>query len=293
MRAWILVVVLAVSRAASAQYNVPAQASGDARMSKIEIASDGTPAPKLEQTPIGYEFGAGLDFITSDPSLGDHRLKFTDVVLFRVHGLVSIGRRTEVFGGVDLLPKQPSYTDELVFQGALAGWHYRISDALAVYARGDTGPLLEKTGWWVGGESALQYRVDLADHALFWENALGGTYTRLLTDAAMNRAWLGELMAQSGLAVRDTKKDEFAVWMLFTYNVPLADHGPIDPQNRLGMQMGLSLGVSRSLDLFLQYSILDRGDLENPRTTLPILSGGFDQKRILFGFNTRFGDRRR
>ena len=291
--------VLAATRLAHAQYNVPAQASGDARMpskndGSIEIATDGTPKPKPEaSTPIGSELGASLDFITSDPSLGGHRLKFTDVVLFRVHGLVAIGAHTEVFGGIDLLPKQPSYTNELVFQGALAGWHYRIGDALAVYARGQVGPLLERTGWWGGGESALQFRVDLAEHALFWENAVGGTYTRLWTDDPMSRAWLTELMAQSGLAVRDTKQGAFAAWLTFTFDFPLVDSGPIDSQTRVGMQLGMLLGVSKSLDLFLEYSILDRGDLEDPRTTLPILSGGFDQKRILFGFNRRFGDRRR
>lgn len=291
MRWLAVLVVLLVARAASAQYNVPAQASGDAR---LKIATDiVTPAKPDESTPIGYELGAGLDFITSDPSLGGNRLKFTDVVLFRLHGLVSIGRSTELFGGIDLLPKQPSYTNELVFQGALAGWHYRIGDALAMYARGETGPLLERTGWWVGGESALQFRVDLAEHALFWENAVGGRYTRIQSDDPMLRSWLTELMAQTGLAVRDTKQGAFAAWLMFTYDVPLVDHGPIDSQTRVGMQLGILLGVTKSLDLFLEYSILDRGDLENPKTTLPILSGGFDQKRILFGFNKRFGDRRR
>jgi hypothetical protein len=53
------------------------------------------------------------------------------------------------------------------------------------------------------------------------------------------------------------------------------------------------LGVSRSLDLFLELSILDRGDLDDATTTLPILGGGFDQNRIVFGFNRRFGARRR
>jgi len=100
-------------------------------------------------------------------------------------------------------------------------------------------------------------------------------------------------MAQSGLAVRDTKQGAFAAWLLFTFDFPLVDSGPIDPQTRVGMQLGILLGVTKTLDLFLEYSILDRGDFDNPRTTLPILSGGFDQKRILFGFNHRFGDRRR
>ena len=53
------------------------------------------------------------------------------------------------------------------------------------------------------------------------------------------------------------------------------------------------LGVSKSVDLFAEVSVLDRGDLDAPATTLPILGGGFDQNRFVFGFNRRFGDRGR
>ena len=59
------------------------------------------------------------------------------------------------------------------------------------------------------------------------------------------------------------------------------------------MALGALVGVTKALDLFVEISMLDRGDLEDPSTTLPILSGGFDQQRLLFGFNRRFGTRRR
>jgi hypothetical protein len=242
--------------------------------------------------------------MTSDPSLGPRKLKFTDVVLFRAHGLVALGRRTELFAGVDLLPKQPSYTDELLWQSALLGARYRFNDPWSAYVRGQGGPGLARDGYWLVGEAALQYKLDLAEKTLFWESALGGTYTQLFPDApAEDPFWQTELLAQSGIAVRE-RRGVFAAWLAFTFQFPLVgrpkpsspDPGSgrsLDPQTRVGVAVGMVLGVSKSVDLFAEVSVLDRGDLDAPTTTLPILGGGFDQNRFVFGFNRRFGDRRR
>src|SRR5687768_10684402 len=118
---FVIAVLLGATAPAMAQYNVPSQATGDS--SRLVLAKDeqqviATGAPK---TQLGYEFGASLDFLTRDRTPDEKALKFTDVVLFRVHGLLSIGKDGELFGGVDILAKQPSYTDELVWQGALLG----------------------------------------------------------------------------------------------------------------------------------------------------------------------------
>ena len=302
---WYIVALAAIAgtRTARAQYNVPSQASGEAQ--SLEIAGDGERGgPERPGLPIGWELGASLDFMTSDPSLGEAKLKFTDVVLFRAHGLLALGKRSELFAGVDLLPKQPSYTDEHVWQSALLGARYRINDSFSAYLRGQGGPGLGHDGYWLVGEAALQYRLDLAENTLFWESALGGTYTQLFPDEPVDRAfWQTELLARSGIAVRE-KRGFFATWLSFTFQFPLVgrpepdapDPGSgraLDPQTRVGVALGMVLGVSRTRDLFIEASILDRGDLEDPTTTLPILSGGFDQNRIAFGFNRRFGARRR
>jgi hypothetical protein len=300
----IALVALASPRIASAQYNVPSQASGDSKRS-LEIADDGQqPGPAPPGLAIGWEVGASLDFLTSDPSLGGRKLKFTDVVLFRTHGLLALGRRTELFAGIDLLPKQPSYTDELVWQGALLGVRYRLTELLSAYVRGHGGPGLGRDGSWVVGEAALQSQVHLAEKALFWESALGGTYTQLFPDEPVDRAfWQAELLARSGIAVRE-RRGFFATWLAFTFQFPLvarpsagspdpASMRSIDPQTRVGVALGMLIGVTNALDLFAEVSILDRGDLDDPTTTLPILAGGFDQRRIVFGFNRRLGKRRR
>jgi hypothetical protein len=160
---------------------------------------------------------------------------------------------------------------------------------------------------WVAGEGAVQARMHLAERVLFWESAIGGEYTKLFPkdDPTL---WNAELLVQTGIAIRE-KHGFFAGWLNFGFHFPLADEGRIavpvpgatpamttmqdlDPQTRVGVSLGALIGVTKGLDLFLELSILDRGDLANPTTTLPILEGGFDQRRIVFGFNRRFGSRR-
>ena len=302
------VMLLVAARAANAQYNVPSQATGDS--SRLVIANGEpqlatTPAPALK---LGYELGASLDFLTRDaiagtPGPAEKALKFTDVVLFRVHGLLAIGRRVELFGGIDLLPKQPSFTDELVWQGALAGVRIGFPRKLSAYARTQIGPGLGRDGYWTMAEAAVQAKLDVAERILFWESTLGGTYTKLFPDEPVSkRFWQTELLAETGLAIRD-KRGFFATWLTFSFHFPLVsrpldrdpdpDRGALDPQTRVGVSLGFLAGVTRALDFFFEVSTLDRGDLDDRRTTLPILSGGFDQRRILFGFNRRFGSRRR
>jgi hypothetical protein len=301
MRTLVVVAVLACARIASAQYNVPSQASGESR---IVIATDGAEVvPPPEKLEIGYELGASFDFLTTgDPSLGGQKISFTDVVLFRGHGLVAIGRKVELFGGVDLLPKQPSYTDEHRWQGVLAGLRYAFTKSLSAYGRGQFGPDLAHDGFCLTGEAAGQFKHDLAERVLFWESSLGLTYTQLMFDRPETSPFFQtELLAQTGIAIRDSKEGIFATWLSFDFHFPLvhqpdemvSPERPTDPQVRVGMYLGAVLGVTKGLDLFVEFSILDRGDVEDRTTTLPILSGGFDQRRVLFGFNKRFGKRRR
>lgn len=300
----VAIVMLVGAGTARAQYNVPSQATGDS--SRVQIATEQQEIavdPKTPKTPLGYEIGGSLDFLTREREAGATALKFTDIVFFRVHGLLAVGERTELFGGVDVLPKQPSFTDENVWQGALLGGRRSFGNVLSTYVRGQGGPALAREGYWVMGEAALQAKLHLAENVLFWESTFGGTYTQLFFDEPVAKPfWQTELLTETGIAIRE-KRGNFASWFTFTFHFPLvarplasrpdADRGSLDPQVRVGVSLGVLFGVTRGLDLFLEMSTRDRGDAIDPRTTLPILSGGFDQGRLLFGFNKRFGTRRR
>ena len=305
---WLLPLALTLAHGvAFAQYNVPAQATGSskAEIAREDVEENSSVIARDEDDDMGQEVGASLDFVTRDSAPGDRALKFTDVVLFRLHMLVAIGKKTEVFAGVDLLPKQPSDTSESKWQTAMLGLRHTINRHFSVYGRGQGGSALERDGMWAAGQAAVQTRMHLAERVLFWESAVGGEYTRLFPKDEATR-WNAELLVQTGIAVRE-RHGYFAAWLNFGFHFPLAHRGSLpvagatpdmttleemDPQTRVGVSLGALIGVTRGLDLFLELSILDRGDLANPTTTLPILEGGFDQRRVVFGFNRRFGSRR-
>ncbi len=302
-RLLVFAMLLGTTAPALAQYNVPSQATGDS--SRLALATDQQQVIAVDpsKSELGYEFGTSLDFLTRDRAPGEKALKFTDVVLFRVHGLLAIGKHGELFAGVDLLAKQPSYTNDLAWQGGLLGARMGFTNKLSGYVRVQGGPGLDRDGYWGMGEIAMQSKLHLAEKVLFWDSTLGGTYTHLFPDEPVaKRFWQAELLAETGIAIRE-RKGFFATWLTFSFHFPLVarpeggapdpDRGALDPQTRVGVSLGMLAGVTKSLDFFVEVSTLDRGDLEDPRTTLPILSGGFDQRRVLFGFNKRFGTRRR
>jgi hypothetical protein len=299
-RLLVIVGLLVCARTAAAQYNVPSQASSDSRIQIAEGGEQVIATGKAKHTP-SFELGASLDFLTTkDRALGGKQVEFTDVVFFRVHALVPLGKTGELFAGVDLLPKQPSFTDEHRWQGALLGARMRMSAKLSAYARGQFGPNLDHDGFWTVGEAAVQYKRPIAEDVLFWESKVGGTYTQLFFDEQDTQFFQTELLTETGIAIRE-KRGHFATWLNFGFHFPIisrpespdAQGRSLDPQVRVGMSFGVLVGVNRTLDLFVEAAIYDRGDVANPATTLPILSGGFDQQRVLFGFNRRFGKRRR
>ena len=276
-----------------AQYSVPAE---------VALVEPSVPLrtmiqERAEHLP-GWEIGASLNFLTSEPSITDTALKFTDVALLRTHVRISLAAKYELFAGTDVLIKQPSTTDELIWQGSLAGARMRIRDRWAVFGRAELGPQLARAGSWLACHGGVQYRYPL-HKILFIETALGATYTRLLFDAPTGRRfWLTEVSSQVGIALRDPQA-HFGTWLSFDFFFPTASSpdrdnpdprtgGVLDPQTRVNFRLGGLIAVAERVDLFVEWSILDRGDLAAASTTLPVLNAGFDQEQILFGFMRRF-----
>ena len=86
-------------------------------------------------------------------------------------------------------------------------------------------------------------------------------------------------------------RGEFAGWLGVDYRVPLAtvdEDTMLDPQVRLNFQLGAMIGYVGKWDLYVIYAVVDRGDVESPDTTLPLLDGGFDQSQLVFGAARRF-----
>ncbi len=296
-----LLVTLAFTATSHAQYSVPSQASS-VDSDEILIATGIIKsAPEKKERSLPWEIGASLNFLTSAPSLGGEQLAFTDVMLLRLHALMSLGRY-DLFMGGDLLPKQPSYTNELVWQGALVGMRTSLGESSAAWVRAQGGPQLGRNGYWLNAEAAAEYRYAL-QRELFFESSLGWSHSQLSFKEDVDRLFfVEEVFTKVGLALRDPRRGKFAVWLNFDYYLPVVSGpGPddadpltgasLDPQPRVNVHLGALGAITKTVDLFVEYSILDRGDLEDPTTTLPILHRGFDQKQIIFGFMRHFGRR--
>jgi len=223
----------------------------------------------------GQEVGAELRFLTAPT------LSFTDVMLLTLRGRIAVGKRVDAFVAVDLLPKQPSTTDELVWQSASLGINTQPWDKpVALHAKGAGGVMLDRTGYWGQAQVGAIARKQLHEIMLF-EGGLSALGTRLSPDAG-ERAWLAEAVLAGSVLFHDPE-GWTGGWLGFHYSLPLAHDGAIDPQPRIDVELGVVLSFVKHWDVFGRFAVIDRGDADQMATQLPILDGGFDQKQAVFG----------
>lgn len=216
-------------------------------------------------------------------------LRFSDVGIFHAGARYSFARRFEVAGGFDLLAKQPSYLDEPAWNGGDLGLRFALAEKWALWAHGAGGPLLADLGAWGEAGGGLQARTSI-DQTIRFQAAAGVSGTKLFMGEDSGRPWFTELVSHGEVLLR-SPRGEVAGWLGVDYRVPLADVDgavELDPQVRLNFQLGLMLGYVDNWDLYVVYGVVDRGDVEDPATTLPVLDGGFDQSTLMLGAARRF-----
>jgi hypothetical protein len=258
-------------------------------------ASQASPALVL---PSGkMELGADVVLVTSGENVEGRKLDFTDVGLLRLRARRALGEWVEVFAATELLIKQRSDMHEKLWQGGVFGLRLPFGGKFAADLTESGGPLMGRGGWWWGFQPGLVGKFAIDDDTRF-ELGVFDTFTELeLRPSTAQRFYVNEVGARVQLQVGD---HHGGGWLGFDYHVPVAsnpdDNAPdadtgefLHPAVRLGVQVG-GVVVLDEWNLFAIYSIVDRGELEHPETTLPILNGGFDQTQICFGVQRRFGD---
>jgi hypothetical protein len=235
----------------------------------------------------GYEVGGDLRFLTA-PSFIGGGLAFTDVTLLTLRGRAGIGKRVDVALSADLLPKQPSTTDELVFQSAGFGLNLQPSLRLpvALHLNGTGGVLLDNAGYW--GEARVGATGRKRIHEILrFEGSLNVLATQLRPDEG-ERAWLAEAGLAGSVLVHDPE-GWTGGWLGFRYSLPVTHADMIDPQPRMDVEIGAILSFVKHWDVYFKFAVIDRGDAEQMATQLPILDGGFDQRQAIFGvtYHTR------
>ncbi|MEO8700789.1 MAG: hypothetical protein ABI867_12135 [Kofleriaceae bacterium] len=238
--------------------------------------------------PSGGEFTSQMRFlVTAQPAMGDEPLRFSDLALFGLGGRWAFASRLEVSASVDLLPKQPSTTDEKPWQSAGLTLRTPLGPHAAVALTGAGGHLLNHSGSWTKESLVLQWRKPIARMVTF--DVAGGFDAVGLRAPDSTSALLTEVAVSTSALFREPS-GHWGAWLGIAYALPVTHGGTdpttnlaIDPQPRLDLRVGNVVAVTKQWDLFVELAIVDRGDMAQPATRLPILDGGFDQRQIILG----------
>ncbi len=238
--------------------------------------------------PEGGELTGQMKFLMSDPSLGGQKLKFTDLGLFAIAGRYPLAKRIEVGGSLEFLPKQPSFTDENPLQSGSGLVRVALDGHHALTLSGGGGHLLGHSGAWSRESLALEYKKPIEREFLVFDMQVGVEEVTLGAPHSRG-AYLTEASVAFTVLAHDPH-NIFAGWLGVAYALPVTSSGldpttamPLDPQPRLDFHAGTGVAINKSWDLYADFAVVDRGDLADPTTRLPILDGGFDQMQVMFG----------
>lgn len=245
-----------------------------------------------------YTVSGQLSFMTAPESpLGgttDGEVRFTDVMLLGLEARTSIGGKAELAANLDILPKQPSFTDEAIWQRLGFSGRVGFKKRYAAFADVSAGPLLGAEGLWGSGATGVQVRKSIHETLVFQLSG-GASFTGLAPEgmsAMDDSAWFVEAITGGEMVFR-VPNGMMAGWVGTQLRFPIVDGasgmGPsLDPHTRANVNLGVVLSYIHNWDIFAQLSVVDRGDLVEPQTTLPILDGGFDQTQLVVGLTRRF-----
>lgn len=238
--------------------------------------------------PPGYHVGGELRFITAGSSPDGPAIRFTDLAILRMHGRVTLGRRVELGGSLDLLAKQPDSRTDLFFQGGNLNLKIATSRATAIATGVSGGPTMGDDGFWGSAGTGIIHRSRIEEFIRFQYG--GGASATGLRLGDQPVEWLAALAGSSEL-IFHTPRGEWALWLGFDLELPVVHSDGLDPRSRLGVTIGQVFAAVRDWDLYATFSWRDRGTTDLPATTLPIIDGGFDQRQFTIGLTRRFSVR--
>jgi hypothetical protein len=286
---WTLAALAALGGMAHADSGTPTAADMAGESIAVEGSHRGVAQDYLV-LPSGGELTAQMRFLTSDTMVDDRGLAFSDLALFGISGRWSLFTKLELAASVELLPKQPSFTDEKPWQSVAFSLRSPLGRHVALALGGAGGHLLAHQGMWTGESLSVEWKKPIHEDFLSFDvqagvNGLGVSSPH----TTKSSAYLTEVALQT-TALFHEPKGHWGAWLGIAYAVPVQFRGKdpttelaIDPQPRLDFHMGTVLSAVKQWDIYVDFAVLDRGDRENPATRLPILDGGFDQKQIIFG----------
>jgi len=253
----------------------------------------------VEVIPGEREVGMELAFLSSPEGLSGRPLPFTDLVVGRLTGRASLGRRFELSGRLDLVAKQPFPGGQPIFGGGALVGRVQISPRTSLFLGAGGSPLFNQPGAAVelgAGWSGRRF-LDERHRYFAFAAAVGAEGTGLVRPRAPVR--LLELAADGALQFM-LPEDEGGVGLEVgtALAIPAWHEGraswvesspPFDARTRVRFYLAGYLIVGPRWDLSVRWTVLDRGDAASPATRLPLLAGGYDQTELTFGVSYRFG----
>jgi hypothetical protein len=241
--------------------------------------------------PSGGELTAQMRFLMTEPSLGGEapptEMKFSDLALFGIGGRWSLFSKLELSLEANFLAKQPSFTDEKPWQSIGGAIRTPIGKRAALQISAAGGHLIDHEGMWTKEALILEWRKPIMEMLQF--DLAGGVDGVSLSAPDAPSAFITEV-AVSASALFRVPNGVWGGWVGLGYAIPIAFRGQdpttgmsVDPQPRLDFRIGTVLSLVKEWDLFAEFAIVDRGDMEDPATRLPILDGGFDQQQVILG----------
>lgn len=247
--------------------------------------------------PAGGEITGQMRFLMAEPIFGGDAMKFSDLALFGIGGRWSLFSKLELSLEANFLAKQPSFTDEKPWQSVGGAIRSPIGRRAAVQISVAGGHLIGQEGMWTKEALVLQWRKPIAKVLQF--DIAGGVDGVSLSAPNAPSAFITEVALTTSALFREPT-GHWGGWVGLGYAVPVAFRGQdpttgmsVDPQPRLDFRIGTVLSLVKNWDLFAEFAIVDRGDLEDPATRLPILDGGFDQRQVILGVTRHIDGKRR
>jgi len=240
-------------------------------------------------------------FVTSQRSPRAQRLALTDLALLRLNLRRSFSDWLELYTGAELLPKQPTSTHASFFQGVHVGAQAEFAKGFGAVLGAGVGPLFGADCVFYRGGPGLSWKPSVSQYLRFVVG-VGNSWTILdYQPKPSSTFWLGEVVSHAETQFGD---DNASMWVGMDYAVPFASrphadapdpvHGHLDPQVRLDLEIGGAMSLhADGWNVYASYIVIDRGELDKPETTLPILDGGFDQHQLVIGVEYRFEPKRR
>ena len=248
-------------------------------------------------SPSGSELTGQMKFLVTEPSLGGEAMKFSDLALFSIAGRWAVFEKVEISLGASFLAKQPSFTDEKPWQSVNGAIRAALGRRAALQVTGAGGHLIAHEGMWTKQALHVQWRKPIARVLQF--DLAGGLDGTTVSASDVSSAYIAEAAVMTSALFREPT-GHWGAWVGLGYAVPIASRGEdpttrmrVDPQPRLDFRIGTVLSLVDKWDLFAELAIVDRGDMSDPTTRLPIIDGGFDQQQIMMGVTRHFDAPRR